>query len=351
MLMKQWNSENTSLTPGFVKDELDSNIVKADKDLVISVVVPVFNEQDCIEHFIKKTTKVLKHYYKNYELLLIDDSSTDSTVQLIQNIINTEKNIRLILLSRSYGEEIAITAGLDHAIGDYVVIMTAYRGDPIDLIPDLIRRAQSGYDIVYTTKDEKTGGPLMHRLAARAFFNVNRRLTGLNIQPEATDYRVVSRRVVNSITRLKEHNRFIRMLTAYIGFKSDSIPIEKTEDWATNAKYSYRRKLRLAIDSIVAFSDKPLRYVSLLSLGVSLSALGGAFYVVIQKIREVGLVEGWASLMIVQLLMFWILFLFLAVISEYISRILVESKNRPLYHVREEFGGTRFDIGNIIDVD
>lgn len=321
------------------------------KDLVISVVISVHNEQDYIELFISKATAVLHQHFKNYELILVDDGSTDDTVRIILERISKDKNIRLLVLTRRYGEEVAITAGLDHAIGDYVVLMAAHRGDPPQLIPKLVRRAQEGYDIVYAAKDPRNSGPLLYRLGTKFFYRLTFRLSGLDVPPEATDFRVLSRRVVNSISRLKEHNRSMRMLYAYVGFKSDGIPLESFNDWPKKAEYRYRGKWQLVLDVILAFSDKPLRYVSILSMGVSLIALIGAIYVVIQRFRSDGLVEGWASLMVVQLIMFCILFLFLTVISEYISRILIESKNRPLYYVREEHGGTSFDIRSIIDAD
>lgn len=322
-----------------------------DREFVISVIISLHNEQDYIGQFINKTIAVLHGHFKNYELILVDDGSTDDTVRVILERISKDKNIRLLVLTRRYGEEVAITAGLDHAIGDYVVLMAAHRGDPPQLIPKLVRRSQEGYDIVYAAKDPKESGPLLYRLATKFFYKLTFRLSGLDVPPEATDFRVLSRRVVNSVTRLKEHNRSMRMLYAYVGFKSDGILLESFKDWSRKTEYRYRGKLQLVLDVILAFSDKPLRYVSLLSMGVSLTALVGAIYVVVQRFRSDGLVEGWASLMVVQLTMFCILFLFLTVISEYISRILIESKNRPLYYVREEHGGTSFDVKSIIDAD
>ena len=183
------------------------------------------------------------------------------------------------------------------------------------------------------------------------FYRYSPLLTGLEIRRDASDYRVLSRRMVNSISRLKEHNRYMRMLYAYVGYKVDGIAIEYTPEWLAAQQSSFRAKVGMALDAVIAFSSKPLRYLSVTSVVISLLSLLGAILTLLDKIFSNNVVPGWTSMMVVQLLMFCILFLFLSIISEYIARILVESKNRPLYFVREELGGTSFSIENIIDTD
>ena len=175
-------------------------------------------------------------------------------------------------------------------------------------------------------------------------------MTGLDMREEATGYQVLSRRVVNSLARLKEHNRVMRMLFAYVGFTADAIDAGPLLE-SYGARESLHDRYHLALDAIVAFSDRPLRYASALSRGLAGLAFVGAAGVVVDKLMRDDAVAGWASLMAVQLLMFCLLFFFLAIISEYVSRILVETKNRPLYYVREDVGGTQLQIDPIVRVD
>ena len=321
------------------------------KDLVVSVVATVHNEQEHITEFIAQTTRVLRANYRNYELVLVDDGSTDGSVAAAHDMLARAQNIRLLVLSKRFGKEIALTAGLDPAIGDYVVLMSASLEDPPEIIPQLVARARQGFDIVYAIRSNDSGEPVLYRIATSVFYWLNSRFTGLDMRREATDFRCLSRRVVNSINQLKEHNRFMRMLFAYVGYKVDGIEYRASPNRAQRRDARYAGKFKLALDSIISFSNKPLRYVSALSLVISLLALVGAFAVFLERLIYKNVVEGWTSLMLVQLLMFCILFFFLSIISEYISRILTESQNRPLYYIREEHGGTSFNVEEIVDVD
>ena len=222
--------------------------------------------------------------------------------------------------------------------------------DPPGLAARLVARAlEGGFDVVYARRPPDPAEPWPLRLASRFFFRLSRRLTGLDIREDATGARVLSRRVVNSLARLKEHNRVMWMLFAYVGFATDAIEAEGGPGRRRHA--SLRERYHLALNAIIAFSDKPLRYVSGVAVAISALALLGALGVVVERlfVREVA--AGWASLMVVQLGMFCLLFLLLAIISEYVSRILIETKNRPLYYVREDAGGTRLEIETIVDAD
>ncbi len=322
------------------------------KDLIISVVAPVHNQCESIADFIRITVAVLAENFQNYELILVDDGSSDGTSDIICGALADTQNIRHIVLSRHYGHEIALTAGLDHAIGDYVVLMESTFQDPPELIPELVTKAQDGHDVVYVSREAEEMRPFLRRMAASLFYKITARMTGFSLPEEATEFRVLSRRAVNSITRLKEHNRYMKMLYAYVGYQVSSVPYRPSRHRAIGrSKYSYKERLKLALDAIIAFSDKPLRYVAILSIIISFAAFMGSVWVFLERLYSDQVVAGWASLMVLQLLMFSILFLFLGVISEYISRILVESKHRPLYYVREEHGGTNFKIDSIVDFD
>jgi dolichol-phosphate mannosyltransferase len=320
------------------------------KDLVVSVVVPVYNQRGQIESFIDETLAVLHANFRNYELIIVDGASRDGTADVTRDRIAAEQNARLLVLSRFQGTEAALAAGLDRAIGDYVVLMSEDLRDPPAFVPKLVGHAQAGYDVVYAKKAAgRARGPLPYRVASRLFYRLAGHLTGLHLPDDASDFRVLSRRAVNSFTQLKEHSRFVRITFAYMGYATIGIPLEVPRGGAGHDRYSYGEKLELALDAIIAFSNSPLRYVSIMSMGISAISLLCAIVVVIDRLLSNHIVEGWASLMVVLLFMFCLVFLFLSVLSEYVSRILVEAKNRPLYYIREDCGGTKLDVEDIVD--
>lgn len=321
------------------------------KDLVVSVVVPVYNRAATIEQFASATTAVLQQHFRNYELILVDDRSTDETSQIIRRLVSACQNIRHVVLARHYGNEIAFTAGLDRAIGDYVILMRpTFRNSP-ERIPDLVTKAQEGFDVVCVSKPPDATRSWLQRFLARLFIRIARMLTDLELNRDASEFRLLSRRVVNSVSKMKEHSRYMTMLFAYVGYSVANIPYRPPAHPIPAREYSYGESFKLAIDSLISFSDKPLRYTAALSVCVSITSFLGSLWVVGERLVSNRIVEGWASLMVVQLLMFSVLFLFLAVISEYVSRTLLEVKHRPLYYVREETGGTQFDIENILDIE
>lgn len=322
------------------------------RDLIVSVVLPTRNPGAAVEGYVARVLTVLAQAFANYELIVVDDGSLDGSPERLRELVGAKPNLRLVRLSRAYGTEIAVVAGLDQAIGDFVAVLSPELSDPVGMLPQLVEAARDGVDVVYVRRPRlrpALGQGLVHWLAARLFYALCRRLTGLAIQDDASDFCLLSRRVVNSLTRLKEHNRVMSMLLAYTGFSTRGIDPDPAFGAAAYHWPGIRRRLHLALDAIVAFSDKPLRYVSYAAILISGVALVGAGAVLVERLLNAQVAEGWASLMVVQLVMFCLLFLLLAIISEYVSRILVEAKHRPLYYVREELGGTRLEIENIVD--
>ncbi|WP_157351564.1 glycosyltransferase family 2 protein [Aliarcobacter butzleri] len=321
-------------------------------DILVSVVAPVFNEEDCIKKYIDETIKVLKLNYLNYELLLIDDGSIDNTTKIVEEILLNEKNIRLISLSRNYGREIAMTAGLDSCIGDYIVMMDSDLQDSPNLIPSLINKAiEEKYDIVYAARTSRDGESFLKKISSKLFYRITTKLTGLKIPDNAGDFRVFNRKAVNSLIQLKESNRYMKMLYAYVGFSVGSIPFNREKRFAGTTKYNYFKLINASLDAIISFSSMPLRIVSLLSVFISfllfLTAGGVFIYKLLDSTNSIA--SGWASTIVLITFLFSILFIFLAVISEYISRILVESKNRPLYYIKKESNSSVLKDKNIVD--
>ncbi len=319
-------------------------------DILISVVAPVYNEEKCIREYINQTIGILQDNYLNYELVLVDDGSTDNSIDIIKEILGKVKNIRLISLSRNYGREVAISSGLDMSIGDYVVLMDSDLQDPPDLIPKLIDRAVSGYDVVYAARICRAGESFFKKISSKYFYKIASSFTGFTIPDDAGDFRVFNRKVVNSISELKESNRYMKMLYAYVGFKVSKIPFERSERYAGTSKYSYVKLFNASLDAIISFSNRPLRIVSIFSMILSFLLFSLIFLIFIYKMMDTNaVVEGWSSTMVFISLMFSVLFIFLSIISEYISRILIETKNRPLYYIREEYNSSAMYDKNIAD--
>jgi|APSaa5957512535_1039671.scaffolds.fasta_scaffold12573_4 polyisoprenyl-phosphate glycosyltransferase len=319
-------------------------------DILISVVAPVYNEEKCIREYINQTVDILQDNYLNYELVLVDDGSTDNSIVIIKEILGKVKNIRLISLSRNYGREVAISAGLDVSIGDYVVLMDSDLQDSPDLIPKLVDRAVSGYDVVYAARISRAGESFFKKISSKYFYKIASSLTGFSIPNDAGDFRVFNRKVVNSISQLKESNRYMKMLYAYVGFKVSKIPFERSERYAGTTKYSYAKLFNASLDAIISFSNRPLRILSIFSMILSFLLFVLILGIFIYKMMDTNaIVEGWSSTMVFISLMFSVLFMFLSIISEYISRILIETKNRPLYYIREEHNSSVVYGKNIVD--
>jgi dolichol-phosphate mannosyltransferase len=319
-------------------------------DILVSVVAPVYNEEECIKEYISQTIKILQSNYLNYELVLVDDGSTDCSAIIIKEMLGKIKNIRLISLSRNYGREVAITAGLDMSIGDYVVLMDSDLQDPPYLIPKLIDRAISGYDVVYGARTSREGESVFKKLSSKYFYKIASNLTGFSIPSDAGDFRVFNRKVVNSISKLKENNRYMKLLYAYVGFNVSKLHFDRNERYAGITKYSYAKLFNASLDAIISFSNRPLRIVSIFSIMLSFLLLLLTTGIFLYKTFYTNsIVAGWSSIMVFMSLMFSVLFMFLSIISEYIARILTESKNRPLYYIAEEKDSSVLHDNNIVD--
>lgn len=309
----------------------------------ISIVGSTFNEEAIIANFIERTLAVLQNNFQHYEIVLIDDGSSDKTFSICQKYADQYPDkIRILAFSRNYGHEIALTAGIEHAKGDYVVLMDTDLQHPPELIPQLVENILKDYDIVYAARTSREGESWFKKLSTKLYYYLARKMSGLTFPSDSGNFRIISRKVVQSIAQLKEHNRHLMMLYAYVGFRTHSIPYQCEPRQAGKSKYSYGKLINLALDSIISFSQRPLRYMSIGSILISVIMACYAGFILLQKLfYNQHLAEGLASLIFVISSLFAILFLFLAVISEYIGRILTESKNRPLYYIREEYGNTQ----------
>lgn len=300
----------------------------------LSVVAPMYNEEAIIEQYLQETLMVLNQYFKSYELILVDDGSTDQTVAHCLKYIKTNPAIQLLSFTRNYGHEIASTAGLDHACGDLVVLMDSDLQHPPYLIPEMVKKAEEGYDVVCALRINREGDSWFKKTAAAWFYRMSQKMTGFDLNPGAGNFRLLNRKVLDSINKMKESNRHLVMMFAYVGFKTATIDYHCPPRPAGKSKYNVRKLISLSLDSMIGFSSRPLRLMSVLSVLISIIMMLYAGFILIEKLfAHQQLADGIASVIFLISGLFSVLFLFLAVISEYISRILTETKNRPLYTI------------------
>lgn len=308
------------------------------QNTTLTIIAPMYNEAAGIETFINELEKVRKSLKIETNVVLVNDGSKDNTLTVTKHALKGKKDYTLVNLSRNFGHEVAMTAGLHYATGDYIIIMDSDMQDPPSLIPQLYNAiTKEEVDVVYARRTSREGESFMKRFTSTLFYRLAKYTTGLNIPDDAGDFRIMTKRVAQALNTFTEQDRNLKMLYAYAGFNKSSIPFDRPQRHAGNTSYNWWKLINAALDSIVAFSTFPLRLMSLSGVGISLILFLYSVFVVIKKLMGGYAVEGWTSLMMMLTLLFAILFLFLAVLSEYLGRVLMETKRRPLYFVQDEF--------------
>lgn len=306
--------------------------------ITYSIIVPMFNEEAVIEHTYERLKEVMGQTEESYELLFVNDGSKDRTVELVRMICEFDPHVRLIDFSRNFGHQIAITAGMDHAHGQAIVIIDADLQDPPEVILDMIVKWKEGYEVVYGKRLKRKGETVFKKLTAMAFYRLLRSMTTVDIPIDTGDFRLIDRKVCDVLRGLKEKNRFVRGLISWIGFRQTSVEYVREERFAGETKYPLRKMLRFAMDGITSFSYKPLRIAGYLGFMLSLGSFIYLLIVVFQRLFTDTTEAGWTSLMALSLLFNGIILILLGVMGEYIGRIYDESKGRPLYIVRDRHG-------------
>jgi glycosyltransferase involved in cell wall biosynthesis len=311
-------------------------VMERNSDIFISILAVVNNDADVVEAFVTETTKVLAECFQYYELLIVDNGSQDGSSQKIQDLQNQFPNIRLLRLSRAYNKEIALAASLDNSIGDYVIIMDLLC-DPPQLIPRMIQQAVSGYDVVIAELVDRGRDSWVDTTLRKVFYSMASRILGYTLQPQASYFRVLSRRVVNSLIQIKNKSRYFKYFTALVGFRQTHIPYQRVYRCSRESgKSSFFQSVGNALDIILSNSARPLRWAAwlgLLASSINLAYFGYIFLITVVKKK---IAEGWLTTNVMSTLMFFFLFLILAILSEYVSRILEETKDRPLYFIDYE---------------
>jgi glycosyltransferase involved in cell wall biosynthesis len=309
----------------------------------LTLIIPVKDEEDAIGPCLARVVPVLEALEdpaaRSFEILFVDDGSSDSTLEVIRKANAADPRVRGISLSRNFGKEAALTAGLDIARGMAVVPLDVDLQDPPEALPKMISQWRAGYDVVYGVRDNSESDSLPKRLTADLYYRAHNWLSRDKIPEHAGDFRLLDRKVVEVIRRMPERNRFMKGLFAWAGFKQAAVLYHREERKVGRTKYNYWKLWTLAIDGITSASTLPLRVWSYLGAFVAMGALAFAAFIVIRTLTTGIQVPGYASLMVAILFLGGLQLLSLGVLGEYVGRILTETKGRPLYIVRETIGG------------
>lgn len=311
------------------------------KKTVISIVVPVYNEEAVIHESYRRLKAVLEAQSDSYELIFVNDGSRDATGDILKNICSADPHTRLVDFSRNFGHQTAITAGMNFASGDAVVVIDADLQDPPEVIPAMIAKWREGFDVVYGRRAVRKGETLFKRFTSAAFYRVLQKLTDVDIPVDTGDFRLIDRKVCDALKSVKERNRYIRGIISWLGFRQTAVEFVREERFAGETKYPLKKMIRFAFDAITSFSYKPLKLASYFGGAVSLAGFAYMMVVLYLKVFTNGTVTGWASMMAVSLFFNGVVLMMLGIIGEYIGRIYDEAKGRPLYVVQDTLNFSR----------
>lgn len=307
----------------------------------LAIVVPAYNEAQVIDSFHGRLGTVLDGIDASATIIYVDDGSHDETWAILCALAEKDPRVDAMRLSRNFGKEAALTAGLDHADADAVVVIDADLQDPPELIPTLIERWQEGNDVVYATRGERNGETRTKKITSAAFYRVMERLSDTTLPRDTGDFRLLSRRAVDALRELRERQRFMKGLFAWIGYRQTSVTYHRDARYAGATKWNYWRLTHLAMEGITSFSTAPLRVATWLGVSAATLAFLYGLWVLLKVLIWGDPVRGYPTLMVVILFLGGAQLLALGVIGEYVGRTYSESKRRPLYYIESRRGGRR----------
>ena len=302
---------------------------------LVSIVVPVYNEEDNIEHFASGIDKVMAHLDYDYELLFVDDGSVDRSREILPELERRNPHVKSIFLARNSGHQLALTCGLDHADGDAVITMDGDMQHPPELIPTLLGKWEEGYDVVQTIRETTEGVSWFKRLTSSYYYKFLNFLSQVPVREGGSDFRLMDRKVVLAFRRYPEHARFIRGMVGAMGFRQTTLNFVAPKRFAGVSKFSLRKMARFALDGILAYSTVPLRMAFYAGIFCGFLSMVLLLHVLLAKL-EGDAVAGWATIAVCTLFFGGIQLVFLGIIGEYIGRIFEEVKGRPLYLIAKE---------------
>lgn len=309
---------------------------KMNREIKLSVVIPVYYEEAVVEACYQALKEVMKKGNWQYEFIFVNDGSKDQTLPLLKEIARQDKQVKIIDFSRNFGHQIAITAGIFHSTGDATVIIDADLQDPPEVIINLVEKWQEGYDMVYAKRKKRKGESLFKLGTAKCFYRFLHFMADVEIPMDTGDFRLMDRKVVEAFKTMPERNRFVRGMVSWIGFDQTFIEYERDERLAGTTKYPFKKMLRFASDGIISFSTKPLKMVHSLGTITICIALILLVYSLIAKFALHSTVSGWTSIMVAITFFSGTQLFCIGILGEYIARIYDESKNRPLYLIKDK---------------
>jgi dolichol-phosphate mannosyltransferase len=308
---------------------------------IVSLVVPIYCEQEIVDEFYRRAKAVLVSLEPRlgHEIVFVNDGSTDRSLALLRAIAERDPHVRVVDLSRNFGHQKAITAGLDHAAGDAVVVIDGDLQDPPEVVADMVRKWEDGSKVVYGVRQERRGEGLAKAWTAKVFYRLLAQMSDTPLPRDTGDFRLMDRAVVAVLREIREDSRYLRGLVAWIGFEQTPLPYARDPRYAGETKYPLHRMIRFAADGITSFSDRPLRLSMQFGLFVTFVALLMAAWIVIGKlVYPETIVQGWASMIVAVLFLGGTQLVSIGILGEYIARIFRETKDRPLYVVAGRYG-------------
>nr|WP_210514836.1 glycosyltransferase family 2 protein [Hymenobacter terricola] len=301
----------------------------------LSVVIPIYNEEANIDALHDRLTGVLAQMAVTYELIFVNDGSADRSLALLLALAARDERVRYIDFSRNFGHQIAVTAGLDLAVGDAVIIIDADLQDPPELMPELYQKLHSGYEVVYARRRSREGESAAKKYTAKLFYRILARITNIEIPVDTGDFRIISRKVVDALRLMPEQNKFLRGQISWVGYRQTFVEYDRAERAGGETGYTYAKMLRFALDGITAFSDAPLKVATVSGFAVSGVAFLVILYTLYSRFVTHDYQPGWASLMVSILFLGGVQLIAVGIIGEYVARLSANVRQRPLYLISD----------------
>lgn len=306
--------------------------------LKYSIVVPVYNEEESIPELVRRLREIMDKLDGPAEAVLVDDGSRDSSYRLMLDAHGTDPRIKVIQLSRNFGHQIAITAGMDSASGEAVVVMDADLQDPPEVILEMAAKWQEGYEVVYAVRQRRPGETMFKTATASAFYSLMRRMASIDQTMDAGDFRLVDRKALDAFLLMREHNRYVRGMFSWIGFRQAAVPYDRDPRRAGTSKYPLHKMIRFAADGLVGFSTAPLRFALVGGFVIAVLAVGYGLLAIALKLAGLPYVPGYASLLVTIVFLSGVQLMVMGMVGQYVARVYDEARARPLYLVREARG-------------
>jgi polyisoprenyl-phosphate glycosyltransferase len=315
-----------------------------------SIVVPVYNEEESLQDLVIRLREVMDSLDGSAEVVLVDDGSKDGSYQLMVAANREDSRFKVLQLSRNFGHQVAITAGMDVASGQAVIVMDADLQDPPQVILEMAARWQEGYEVVYAVREKREGETLFKKTTATLFYSLLRRLAEIEQPVDVGDFRLVDRKALDAFLQMRESNRYVRGMFSWIGFRQVAVPYTRASRRAGRSKYPLRKMLRLASDGVVGFSTAPLRLAMAAGLLMAVAAVGYGVVAIALKLAGLPYVPGYASLLVTITFLSGVQLIVIGMVGQYVARIYDEARGRPLYLVREArgFDGRGKDNGRVM---